>query len=191
MRSPPGRPSVPTHLQYHGGCHRSGVDLSSHRDNAASSVIGEEVQRFLTAFYADDGLIQARESVLLQFSFNILISLFDQVGFQTNTTKTKGIVYVLGKTHIPLTTEVYKNCREYLTSRAIGSVYKFSVRPAESTYRHSLSIAYGVQARRLQVVSVKLGTSSGCTAHHISCLPIAASEQAVLPSTRMHWESSK
>ena len=78
--------------------------------------IGEEVWRFLVAFYADDGLIQSRYSVLLQSSFVILISLFDLLGLKTNTTKTKGIVCVPRKIWVPLTMEIYNNLREGLIS---------------------------------------------------------------------------
>ena len=87
-------------------------------DKAAIEGIGEEVWRFLAAFYADDGLIQSRDPVLLQSSFNILIALFDRVGLKTNTTKTKAMVCVPGKIRLPLSTEVYNNCREGLTSRS-------------------------------------------------------------------------
>ena len=83
-------------------------------DEAAHSGIGDEVRRFLAAFYADDGLIQSRDPVLLQSSFDILIGLFDRVGLKTNTTKTKAMVCVLGKIRVPHTRDVYNNCREGL-----------------------------------------------------------------------------
>ena len=87
-------------------------------DDAVQKDIGEEVRRVLSAFYADDGLIQSRNPVLLQISFDILIGLFDRVGLKTNTAKKKGMVGVLGKIQEPLTTDVYNNCREGLINQS-------------------------------------------------------------------------
>ena len=81
-------------------------------DEVACSGIGAEIQVFLAAFYADDGLIQSRDPVILQSSFNILVKLFEHVGLCTNTTKTVTIVCVPGKIWTPLLREVYDNCRQ-------------------------------------------------------------------------------
>ena len=51
--------------------------------------VGEEICQFLAAFYADDGLVQARCPVMLQTSLDTLISLFDHVGLSTNVSKKK------------------------------------------------------------------------------------------------------
>ena len=66
-------------------------------DEATSLGMGENLWRFLAAFHADDGLVQSKDPVLLKSSSDILISLFDRVGLQTNTAKTKGMVYMPGK----------------------------------------------------------------------------------------------
>jgi len=66
-------------------------------EEAAKSGISEEVRGFLAAFYADDGLVQSRCPDQLQSSFDILIALFDRVGLRTNTTKTKAMVCIPGK----------------------------------------------------------------------------------------------
>ena len=66
-------------------------------DEAACSGIGAEIRSFLAAFYVDDGLIQSRDPVLLQTSFNILIELFERVGLRINTTKIVAMVCVPGK----------------------------------------------------------------------------------------------
>ena len=87
-------------------------------DEATSLGMGENLWRFLAAFYADNGLIQSRDLVLLQSFFDILIGLFDRVGLQTNTTKMKGMVCVLEKIQEPLTMEVYNYCREGLINRS-------------------------------------------------------------------------
>ena len=48
-------------------------------------------------FYADDGLIAARNATLLQDSFDLLIDLFDRVGLATNKTKTEVMVFLPGR----------------------------------------------------------------------------------------------
>ena len=63
-------------------------------DEVAKSGLGGEIRQFLAAFYSDDGLIQSRDPVFPQSSFDILIGLFERVGLRTNTTKTKAIVCV-------------------------------------------------------------------------------------------------
>ena len=63
-------------------------------DEVAASGIGVEIRSFLAAFFADDGLVQSRDPVFLQHSFDILIDLFERVGLRTNTTKTKVMVCV-------------------------------------------------------------------------------------------------
>ena len=47
-------------------------------DEVVSSGIGAEICWFLGVFYADNGLIQSRDPALLQYSFNILVELFEK-----------------------------------------------------------------------------------------------------------------
>ena len=51
--------------------------------------LGLSVSERLCAFYANDGIVAARDAEWLQHSFAVLVQLFEQVGLQTNTTKTK------------------------------------------------------------------------------------------------------
>ena len=81
-------------------------------DEVAGSGLGEEIRSFLAAFYADDGLIQGRDPVLLQSAFDVLIELFERVGLRTNTTKTQVMVCVPGKIRTQLGTDVYNNMHE-------------------------------------------------------------------------------
>ena len=86
-------------------------------EDAARSGVGEEIRNFLVAFYADDGLIQARCPERLQAAFDILIGLFERVGLVTNTRKTKAMVCIPGRIRTRLTDDVYNNSRVGLMSR--------------------------------------------------------------------------
>ena len=65
----------------------------------------EDVRRLMACFYADDGLIVARDPEDLQVAFDVLTGLFDRVGLRTNTTKTEAMVFLPGKIRTPLTAE--------------------------------------------------------------------------------------
>ena len=58
-------------------------------------------------FYADDNLIAARDSTLLQDAFNLLINLFDRVDLETNSTKTEVMVSLPGRIRTCLSEDVY------------------------------------------------------------------------------------
>ena len=53
-----------------------------------------DVRRLLAVFYANNGLIVARDPVILQRAFDSLCSHFDRVGVKTNTTKTEAMVFL-------------------------------------------------------------------------------------------------
>ena len=61
-----------------------------------------DIRTIVAVFYADDGLVAAREPKVLQDSFDILISLFERVGLETNTTKTEMMVFLPGRTRTGL-----------------------------------------------------------------------------------------
>ena len=68
----------------------------------------EDVRRLMACFYADDGLIVARDPEDLQVAFDVLTGLFDRVGLRTNTTKTEAMVFLPGRIRTPLTAEAYE-----------------------------------------------------------------------------------
>ena len=68
----------------------------------------EDVRRLLSCFYADDGLIVARDPDKLQIAFDVLTGLFDRVGLRTNTTKTEAMVFLPDKLRTPLPAESYE-----------------------------------------------------------------------------------
>ena len=69
----------------------------------------EDVRRLIACFYADDGLIVARNPEDLQIAFDVLTGLFDRVGLRTNTTNTKAMVFLPGKIRTPLTAEAHES----------------------------------------------------------------------------------
>ena len=64
--------------------------------------------RVITAvFCADDGLIAACDPTFLQDAFNLLIDFFDHVGLETNSAKTKVIVFLPGRIRTCLSEDVH------------------------------------------------------------------------------------
>ena len=68
----------------------------------------QDVRRLLACFYADDGMIVARDPDDLQVAIDVLTCLFDRVGIRTNTTTTDPRVVLPGKIRTPLTAESYE-----------------------------------------------------------------------------------
>ena len=67
-----------------------------------------DVRQLLACFYADDGLIVARDPVQLQCAFDSLYALFDRVGLKTNTKKTELLVLLPGRIRTCLNADAYK-----------------------------------------------------------------------------------
>ena len=65
----------------------------------------------MVSFYVDDGVLLVRDPVWLQSAFNILITLFEQVGLKTNTKKTQVMTCVPGKIRESLSERVYHDSR--------------------------------------------------------------------------------
>ena len=58
-------------------------------DDAARQGIGDDVVKWLVAFYIDDRLVASRDPIWLQSSFDVLVGLFERIGLFTNAAKTK------------------------------------------------------------------------------------------------------
>ena len=72
----------------------------------------DDVRRLFACFYADDGLLAARDPEHLQLAFDLLTDLFDRVGLKTNTTKLGAWVEWLANELPPWAAyRVTKNCR--------------------------------------------------------------------------------
>ena len=54
----------------------------------------EDVRELFACFYADDGLVAARDPEHLQLAFDLLAALFDRVRLKTNTLKTEAMTFV-------------------------------------------------------------------------------------------------
>ena len=78
-------------------------------EEVAADGIGSHIRVLLAAFYADDGLVQSRDPEFLQYSFDILVGLFERVGLRTNTTKTEAMTCIPGEICPALSHEAYAN----------------------------------------------------------------------------------
>ena len=67
------------------------------------------IRTIVAVFYADDGLIAARDPKTLQTAFDLLTGLFDRVGLETNTAKTEVMVFLPGRIRSCLSVEAYKS----------------------------------------------------------------------------------
>jgi Reverse transcriptase (RNA-dependent DNA polymerase) len=74
--------------------------------------VGRSVAEQLALFYADDGLIAARNSEWLQAAINCLTELFARVGLRMNTSKTKVMTCTTGYISTRVSSPAYKRRRE-------------------------------------------------------------------------------
>ena len=58
-------------------------------NDAVHEGIGDDVAKWLVAFYIDKKLVTSRDPVWLQSSFDILVNLFECIGLHTNAAKIK------------------------------------------------------------------------------------------------------
>ena len=77
--------------------------------DAARFGLRMEVRDTNVEFYADDGLVAARDPAWLQQSFDALVSLFRKVGLETNATKTKVMVCLPGAIAQSFSEEAYQS----------------------------------------------------------------------------------
>jgi hypothetical protein len=70
--------------------------------------LGLSVRHRLVLFYADDGLIAARDNDWLQSALGVLTELFERVGLQTNTSKTKAMTCIPGYISTRISSPSYK-----------------------------------------------------------------------------------
>ena len=66
-----------------------------------------DIRVIAAVFYADDGLIAARDAIVLQDAFNLLIDLFDRVSLETNSKKTKVVMLFPGRLRTCLSEDAY------------------------------------------------------------------------------------
>jgi hypothetical protein len=94
----------------------------------------------IVSFYVDDGVLSARDPVWLQSALNILITLFEQVGLETNTKKTQVMTCIPSKIRESLSKEVYHD-------RKLGLL--------SSTDRKRLCVECDICGERLQASSLQ------------------------------------
>ena len=73
-----------------------------------TDVLGLSIQDLMVYFYADNGLVVLTHPERLQRAFDILASLFDRVGLQTNARKTVSIACQQYYVPIQMSLEAYK-----------------------------------------------------------------------------------
>ncbi len=76
-------------------------------DNVVRKGIGDDIAKWLVAFYIDNGLVASRDPVWLQLSFDILVNLIECIGHYTNATKRKVMTCVPGRVREGYTEEKY------------------------------------------------------------------------------------
>ena len=74
--------------------------------------LGQTVADKLTIFYADDGLVAARDHEWLQHAIDVLSGLFERVGLRTNINKTKCMSCMPGHISDRMSTAAYKRRME-------------------------------------------------------------------------------
>jgi hypothetical protein len=80
-------------------------------DDAMRGGIGDDVAKWLVAFYIDNGLVASRDPVWLQSSFDILVGLFERIRLFTNASNTKVMICILGRIREGYIEEEYTNIR--------------------------------------------------------------------------------
>ena len=108
-----------------------------------------DVRRLFACFYADDGLLVAREPKHLQTAFNLLTLLFDRVGLETNTTKTEAMVFLPGRIRTCLMEESYSarmdpSTREEIKGRQV-TCQLFKLEVTASYLATHLEVQHNVQ----------------------------------------------
>jgi hypothetical protein len=99
----------------------------------------------IACFYADDGMIGARDDTWLHTSIGVLAELFDRVGLKTNTTRTEAM------TCTPSTIQGYMSLEAYWPNRGVAGSDTFKER------KH----------RRVECAECGTDLAAGSLAHHM------------------------
>jgi hypothetical protein len=79
--------------------------------NYKEEEIAEFMATFFAIFYVDDAYLASRDAGFLQHVLTFLVDLFEQVGLQTNTSKTQMMVCTPGRIRTQLPSESYRRMR--------------------------------------------------------------------------------
>jgi hypothetical protein len=63
---------------------------------------------FFSIFYVDDAYLALRDAEFLQRALDLLVSLFERVGLETNTSKTQTMICTSGRIRTQLPTDSYQ-----------------------------------------------------------------------------------
>jgi hypothetical protein len=109
----------------------------------ATTGIGGRIRDFIACFYADDGLVGARDADWLEHSFGVLVGYFARMGLECNTRKTETMTCLPGAIRCPLSDDAIRRRQE-------GQGDTFRVR----------------QRRRIECSICGLGLAQGSLANH-------------------------
>ena len=83
----------------------------------AKQGIGKSINTLLVAFYADDGLLGARDPDHLQKALDLLVHYFSRVGLVCNASKTKFMTCIPDRIRTRLIEETYVHSRQWAATR--------------------------------------------------------------------------
>jgi hypothetical protein len=66
---------------------------------------------FFTIFYVDDAYLASRYAGFLQRALDLLVSLFERVGLETNVSKTQTMICTPGRIRTQLPADSYRQLR--------------------------------------------------------------------------------
>ena len=118
----------------------------------AEDGLGRTVEDMLTLFYADDGLLSAKDKAWLQKALNLLISLFERIGLKTKDSKTKMMICLPAVKASRMTEGAYKrrmtgegdSCHERMRRRVAcpecGDILQLRSLPNHRRVQHGISV---------------------------------------------------
>ena len=111
----------------------------------------EGFQNSKACFYADDGLLEHNDAILLQQDLDKIIDLFSKIGLQPNAQKTKFMIFRGPPAPRALTREQYKNIHKRRKQSAIGRVKSQQWRSHQVTCPEcGKNLSQGYLSRHLQ-----------------------------------------
>jgi hypothetical protein len=91
--------------------HGNNTFAKSHSPNSSSLIDICHYLTFFAIFYVDDAYLASRDAKFLQHVLDHLVSLFEQVGLETNVSKTQTMICTLGRIRTQLPVDVYRRLR--------------------------------------------------------------------------------
>ena len=139
-----------------------------------------EIRTLVAMFCVDDELIASHDPRTLQTAVDLLTSLFDRVGLQTNTTKTEVMTFVPGKIRTSLSDTAY---RERMDEDFCGKGKGRKVEWGECDTLLAVGLLAGHMAKQHGIYLPVVGVGGGPGRLAVSIAPVV--EREVLPVRRV------